>query len=184
MPTPSYPILRRWGRGSIHADVLMGQIRHCFGVCRQTTGAPWGEVGGRSHRNPAPSTMQPQPNVAEPEAVPRGWQLHAVWQCLAPPNAWDLDHGKRPGDMENYVEFIRLPPYFNIIHFTGGYMSNWRNFEAWRLDGLVWAAERTNKTYKEVLGEFEAPPMDIAIRDALADFVARRKSEGGAPTDF
>jgi len=26
--------------------------------------------------------------------------------------------------------------------------------------------------------------MDVAVQDELADFVARRKSEGGAPTDF
>ncbi|HID67388.1 MAG TPA: hypothetical protein EYP31_03810, partial [Roseibacterium sp.] len=43
---------------------------------------------------------------------------------------------------------------------------------------------RAHTTYKEILGEFEAPPMDIAIKDELVDFVARRKSEGGAPTDF
>ncbi|MGB0608643.1 MAG: trimethylamine methyltransferase family protein, partial [Paracoccaceae bacterium] len=38
--------------------------------------------------------------------------------------------------------------------------------------------------YQKILAEFEAPPMDEAIREELADFVARRKSEGGAPTDF
>ncbi|MEK9798911.1 MAG: trimethylamine methyltransferase family protein, partial [Alphaproteobacteria bacterium] len=35
-----------------------------------------------------------------------------------------------------------------------------------------------------VLNEYVAPPMDSAHRDHLADFVARRKAEGGAPTDF
>jgi len=38
--------------------------------------------------------------------------------------------------------------------------------------------------YKEIIGSFEAPAMDEAIREELADFVARRKREGGAPTDF
>jgi len=38
--------------------------------------------------------------------------------------------------------------------------------------------------FKNIIGDFEPPAMDIAIRDELADFVARRKSEGGAPTDF
>jgi trimethylamine--corrinoid protein Co-methyltransferase len=38
--------------------------------------------------------------------------------------------------------------------------------------------------YKRILAEFEPPPMDEAIREELADFVARRKAEGGAPTDF
>ncbi len=68
--------------------------------------------------------------------------------------------------------------------FYGPFLSDWRNFESWRLDGAVWTAERAHKTYKSILAEFEAPPMDAAIRDELADFVARRKAEGGAPTDF
>ena len=44
--------------------------------------------------------------------------------------------------------------------------------------------ERANRLYKAILAEFEPPPMEDAIREELADFVARRKSEGGAPTDF
>jgi trimethylamine--corrinoid protein Co-methyltransferase len=39
----------------------------------------------------------------------------------SPPNAWDLDRGKRPGDFETYKEFIKLTQYFNCIHFAGGY---------------------------------------------------------------
>jgi trimethylamine--corrinoid protein Co-methyltransferase len=68
--------------------------------------------------------------------------------------------------------------------FYGPFLSDWRNFESWRLAGAVWTAERAHTTYKAIVQEFEPPPMDIAIRDELADFVARRKSEGGAPTDF
>ena len=34
------------------------------------------------------------------------------------------------------------------------------------------------------IAEFEAPPMDEAIREELESFVERRKAEGGAPTDF
>jgi trimethylamine--corrinoid protein Co-methyltransferase len=38
--------------------------------------------------------------------------------------------------------------------------------------------------FKNIIAEFEPPPMDEAIREELAAFVERRKSEGGAPTDF
>jgi trimethylamine--corrinoid protein Co-methyltransferase len=38
--------------------------------------------------------------------------------------------------------------------------------------------------YKRILAEFEPPAMDIAIREELQAFVAKRKEEGGAPTDF
>ncbi|MCH2076925.1 MAG: trimethylamine methyltransferase family protein [Rhodobacteraceae bacterium] len=68
--------------------------------------------------------------------------------------------------------------------FYQPFLSDWRNFEGWEIAGGVWTAERANKQFKEIIGSFEAPPLDIAIRDELADFVARRKAEGGAPTDF
>ncbi len=62
--------------------------------------------------------------------------------------------------------------------------SDWRNYEAWRLDGAVWTAERAHRTFKAILAEFEPPPLDQAIHEELRDFVTRRKAEGGAPTDF
>ncbi len=68
--------------------------------------------------------------------------------------------------------------------FYSPYLSDWRNYEAWAEDGAVWTSDRANKVWKSILNEFEAPPIDDAIRDELKDFVARRKSEGGAPTDF
>ncbi len=68
--------------------------------------------------------------------------------------------------------------------FYQPFVSDWRNYEAWEAAGGIWTAERAHHLYKRILDEFEAPPMEDAIREELADFVARRKSEGGAPTDF
>ena len=59
-----------------------------------------------------------------------------------------------------------------------------RNHEAWEAAGAIGTAERAHHLYKDILATFEAPPMDVAIKEELADFVARRKAEGGAPTDF
>ncbi len=82
--------------------------------------------------------------------------------------------------------------FFGIEHtqeryttaFYQPFLSDWKNYEAWEAAGGVWTAERAHLMFKEIVANFEAPPMDIAIRDELADFVARRKAEGGAPTDF
>ena len=62
--------------------------------------------------------------------------------------------------------------------------SDWRNFEAWEAAGSVWSAERAHGIYQEILKNYEEPPMDIALKEELLAFVARRKAEGGAPTDF
>jgi trimethylamine--corrinoid protein Co-methyltransferase len=68
--------------------------------------------------------------------------------------------------------------------FYAPFLSDWRNYEAWVQAGAIETPERANRVWKAILAEFEPPPMDEAIRDALFDFVARRKREGGAPTDF
>ena len=68
--------------------------------------------------------------------------------------------------------------------FYQPFMSDWRNFEAWEAAGSIWTAERAHRTYKDILATFEAPPMDEAVREELTCFVAKRKEEGGAPTDF
>ncbi len=82
--------------------------------------------------------------------------------------------------------------YFGCQHTQDRYetafyqpmISDWSNFEAWDLNGGVWTAERAHKMYKAIINEFEAPSLDPAIKDELQAFVAKRKEEGGAPTDF
>ncbi len=82
--------------------------------------------------------------------------------------------------------------FFGIQHtrdrytsaFYQPFLSDWKNHEAWEAAGAIWTPERAHLLFKEIIGTFEAPPMDAAIRAELAEFVARRKSEGGAPTDF
>ena len=64
------------------------------------------------------------------------------------------------------------------------FLSDWRNFESWEQSGSIETPMRANRIYKEVLAEYVEPPMASAIREELTDFVARRKKEGGAPTDF
>ena len=39
----------------------------------------------------------------------------------SPPNAMDLDRGRRPGDRESFRDFMKLTQYFNCIHLAGGY---------------------------------------------------------------
>lgn len=82
--------------------------------------------------------------------------------------------------------------FFGIQHtqdryttaFYQPFLSDWRNYEAWDAAGGVWTAERAHAMYQAILEDFEAPAMDDAIRQELEEFVERRKSEGGAPTDF
>jgi trimethylamine---corrinoid protein Co-methyltransferase len=82
--------------------------------------------------------------------------------------------------------------YFGCQHtqdrYTGAFyspiVSDWRNYEAWAADGSAWTPERAHRIYKAILAEFEPPEMNPDHKGALEEFVARRKQEGGAPTDF
>jgi len=63
-------------------------------------------------------------------------------------------------------------------------LSDWRNYETWAEAGSPTAIQKANRVWKERLAMYEAPPLEPAIREELEAFVARRKAEGGAPTDF
>jgi trimethylamine---corrinoid protein Co-methyltransferase len=82
--------------------------------------------------------------------------------------------------------------YFGVQHTQDRYQnafyapicSDWRNYEAWQIDGSVWTHERAHRIYKQIMAEFEPPEMNGDHQENLRRFVARRKQEGGAPTDF
>jgi trimethylamine--corrinoid protein Co-methyltransferase len=56
-------------------------------------------------------------------------------------------------------------------------ISDWRNFETWQEDGSLTATQRANRVWKQLLAEYEPPPLDPAVAEALDAFVARRKRE-------
>ncbi len=52
-----------------------------------------------------------------------------------------------------------------------------QNFDAWAAAGGVDAAGRAYRVWQAMLRDYEAPPLDPAIDEALRDFVARRERE-------
>jgi trimethylamine--corrinoid protein Co-methyltransferase len=48
--------------------------------------------------------------------------------------------------------------------------------EQWEAEGALDAAERANKLWKKMLAEYEAPPLDPAIDEALKEFMAKKKA--------
>jgi trimethylamine--corrinoid protein Co-methyltransferase len=67
--------------------------------------------------------------------------------------------------------------------FYAPLLSDWRNFETWEEGGAIDATRRAHKLWQELLAAYEPPPMDPAVAEEIAAFVARRKEEGGAPTN-
>lgn len=56
-------------------------------------------------------------------------------------------------------------------------LSNRQNFEAWQEAGSIDIATQANTVWKQLLNEYQQPPLDPAIDEALVDYVARRKLE-------
>ena len=52
-----------------------------------------------------------------------------------------------------------------------------RALEAWQAAGAVDAAGRANKLWKQLVREYEAPPIDSNVEQALEEYVARRERE-------
>jgi trimethylamine--corrinoid protein Co-methyltransferase len=81
--------------------------------------------------------------------------------------------------------------YFGASHTLARYetafysplVSNWDNYETWRERGAETAAGRANAIWKQLLKDYQAPPLDPGVEEALKDFVERRKREGGAPAN-
>src|SRR5215218_7746008 len=70
-----------------------------------------------------------------------------------------------------------------LIHFRECFyrplLSSTENFDRWTKNGGADAAERAGRIYQETLDNYEQPPIDDAVRDALRDYVARRRIELG-----
>ena len=61
--------------------------------------------------------------------------------------------------------------------FYAPIISSRENFESWQEAGSEDAAVRANTLWKQMLKDYEQPPLDAAIDEALVDYVERRKQE-------
>ena len=128
--------------------------------------------------------------IACPEKFVMDCEVISMLQRYMEPEIWAT--GPEDIALDAIREVGAQGHYFGIEHtqkryesaFYQPFVSDWRNFEAFEAAGGIWTAERAHRLFKEIIGAFEPPPMDPGVREALADFVARRKAEGGAPTDF
>ena len=100
-----------------------------------------------------------------------------------------LDTSEEELGLEAIAEVGPGGHYFGCAHTMARYetafyrpmLSDWRNFENWRDNGAVEASDRATRIWRQLLADYEAPPLDPAIAEELDDFVARRVAEGGVP---
>ena len=128
--------------------------------------------------------------IASPEKFVMDCEILQMIQRYMEPKIWDFETDSIA--INAIKEVGHTGHYFGIQHtqdryegaFYEPFVSDWRNFEAWYADGGKWTPERANNIFKRIIDNFEKPPMSEDILEALTDFVEKRKTEGGAPTDF
>ena len=103
--------------------------------------------------------------------------------CATGPDEIAIDAIKSVGNTGHFFGIQHTQDRYTTA-FYQPFLSDWKNYEGWAAAGGVWTPERAHAMFKEIVTSFESPAMDIAVKDELAEFVARRKAEGGAPTDF
>ncbi|WP_071796904.1 trimethylamine methyltransferase family protein [Natronohydrobacter thiooxidans] len=102
------------------------------------------------------------------ETTPEALALDAIREVGAGGHFFGVQHTRERYETAFYAPFV----------------SDWRNYEAWERDGATDTIARAHGIYRNIVEGFTPPPMADDRRAALLDFVARRKAEGGAPTDF
>jgi len=65
--------------------------------------------------------------------------------------------------------------------FYAPLLSNWDNHPTWLERGGTDARARANVIWKQLLRDYEQPPLDPAILEEIDRYIALRKAEGGAP---
>ena len=83
--------------------------------------------------------------------------LCATAQATSVPGSTPVDQGYR--QMYN-------------LDFDGAH----RSFEQWQQDGSHDAIWRATRRWQSLLAGYEMPPLEVAIDEALQDFIARRKA--------
>ncbi len=83
-----------------------------------------------------------------------------------------LEH--RPG--EHFLGSEHTLANFETAFWTSAMADN-TSYEQWEETGSKDSITRANEHWKSLLAAYEAPPLDDGIREALDDFVVRRKAE-------
>ncbi len=105
-------------------------------------------------------------------------QMMAAW--LVPPSVDEASLG-----LEAITAVGHGGHFFGAAHTLERYetafytplLSDWDNYDNWRDRGSPDAATRANRIWKQLLAEYEQPPLDPGVDEALRDYVTRRKQE-------
>ena len=95
---------------------------------------------------------------------------------------WRFDAIREVGPAGHYFGAAHTLARYETAFYTP-LLSNWDNYETWLERGADHGTQRANHIWKQLVAEYEQPPIDPAIDEALKDYMERRKREGGSPVN-
>ncbi len=87
-----------------------------------------------------------------------------------------MDAIREVGPGRHFLECAHTQANFEAAFYRSAIADN-SSFEQWESEGSLDAAWRANRIYRQMLKDYQAPPIDQAVDEALQDFIARRKAE-------
>lgn len=90
-------------------------------------------------------------------------------------NALALDAFKEVGPGNHFFGCAHTMANYETAFWDSAMASN-EPFETWQENGSEDAAIRANRRWKKLLGDYQAPPLDQAVDEALTDFMRQKKS--------
>jgi trimethylamine--corrinoid protein Co-methyltransferase len=91
------------------------------------------------------------------------------------PNGQALDAIRENGPGVHFLGNSHTLSNFETAFYRSETSDN-NSYEQWLEDGGRTAEQRANAIWKRMLDEYEAPPLDPAVDEALQEFIARRKA--------
>ena len=96
-------------------------------------------------------------------------------------NGQALDAIKETGPGQHFLGSEHTLANFETA-FAVSEIANNDSYEQWSEEGSLDSAQRANSIWKKMLNNYEPPPLEESIDEAMLDFIAKRKSE--LPDEF
>ena len=90
-------------------------------------------------------------------------------------NGQAMDAIREVGPGKHFLGCAHTQANFETAFYRSPLADN-NSFEQWESEGSMDMAQRANKLWKKQLAEYEAPPLDPAVDEALLDYMNRRKA--------
>jgi trimethylamine--corrinoid protein Co-methyltransferase len=102
--------------------------------------------------------------------------MHVLMRGIAlDEDSFALDAFREVGPGKHFLGCAHTLAHYESAFYESSLADN-NSFEQWRDDGEKDAVVRANRRFKTMLTDYQAPPIDEAVDEALRDYVARNKA--------